>query len=408
MGKFVTGPKILWKVIVRELHQLVSRPIYLFSIVIAPLLSYAFFLSLMDNGLPEELPTAIVDLDHSATSRNLTRQFTTVSSLSITTEYTSFTEARKAMQKSEIFGFVIIPPSFEADLYANRRPEISYYTNSAYFIPSALEFRSFKTTTTLAAAAAVQQTLLARGEYERGIMPQIQPITVDMHPLGNPWTNYSIYLNNTFLPGILEVIILLTTIFSIGSEIKHSTSREWLRTADDKISLAITGKLLPQTILFYYGALCQSLLYGYFQFPPAKRHLAYAGRHAAICHGVAGIEYFFHLHCPFPTYRIEYRRTFRRRIILADGIFIPGRSHVPGIPPAYRYSASTPLFHYIRRSGSQRCSFLLQPYALHGAVYIYSFGSTFPASAQTSTAQANGTSPDFTTILQWKTDFSNR
>ena len=135
MGKFVTGPKILWKVIVRELHQLVSRPIYLFSIVIAPLLSYAFFLSLMDNGLPEELPTAVVDLDHSATSRNLTRQFTTVSSLSITTEYTSFTEARKAMQKSEIFGFVIIPPSFEADLYANRRPEISYSRRRQHLQP---------------------------------------------------------------------------------------------------------------------------------------------------------------------------------------------------------------------------------------------------------------------------------
>ena len=66
-----------------------------------------------------------------------------------------------------------------------------------------------------------------------------------------------------------------------------------------------------------------------FSIPAAKRHLAHAGRHAAICHGVAGIEYFFHLHCPFPTYRIEYRRTFRRRIILADGIFIPGRSHLP-------------------------------------------------------------------------------
>ena len=344
----------------------------------------------MDNGLPEELPTAVVDLDHSATSRNLTRQFTTVSSLSITTEYTSFTEARKAMQKSEIFGFVIIPPSFEADLYANRRPEISYYTNSAYFIPSALEFRSFKTTTTLAAAAAVQQTLLARGEYERDIMPQIQPITVDMHPLGNPWTNYSIYLNNTFLPGILEVIILLTTIFSIGSEIKHSTSREWLRTADDNILLAITGKLLPQTILFFImGALCQSLLYGYFQFPLQNGIWPMLAAMLLFVMALQGLSIFFICIAPSPTYRIEYRRTFRRRIILADGIFIPGRSHVPGIPPAYRYSASTPLFHYIRRSGSQRCSFLLQPYALHGAVYIYSFGSTFPASAQTSTAQAS-------------------
>ena len=223
MGTFTTGPKILWQVIVRELHQLVSRPIYLFSIVIAPLISYAFFLSLMANGLPEELPTAVVDLDHSATSRNLTRQFTTVSSLAITTEYASFYEARKAMQKGEIFGFIIIPPSFEADIMANRQPEVSYYTTDAFLIPGALEFRSFKTTTTLAAAAAVQQTLLARGEYERDILPQIQPITVDMHPLGNPWISYSIYLNNTFLPGVLGVIILLTTIFSIGSEIKRPT-----------------------------------------------------------------------------------------------------------------------------------------------------------------------------------------
>ena len=218
MGTFATGPKILWQVIVRELHQLVSRPIYLFSIVIAPLVSYVFFLSLMAGGLPEELPTAVIDLDHSATSRNLTRQFTTVSSLAVTTEYTSFSEAREAMQKGQIFGFIIIPPDFEADLMANRRPELSYYTTNAYLIPGALEFRSFKTTTTLAAAAAVQQTLLARGEYERDILPQIQPITVDMHPLGNPWISYSVYLNNTFLPGVLGVIILLTTIFSIGSE----------------------------------------------------------------------------------------------------------------------------------------------------------------------------------------------
>lgn len=268
MGTFATGPKILWQVIVRELHQLVSRPIYLFSIVIAPLVSYVFFLSLMAGGLPEELPTAVIDLDHSATSRNLTRQFTTVSSLAVTTEYASFSEAREAMQKGQIFGFVIIPPDFEADLMANRRPELSYYTTNAYLIPGALEYRSFKTTTTLAAAAAVQQTLLARGEYERDILPQIQPITVDMHPLGNPWISYSVYLNNTFLPGVLGVIILLTTIFSIGSEIKHATSREWLRTADDNILLAVTGKLLPQTLLFFImGAFCLSLLYGYFHFP---------------------------------------------------------------------------------------------------------------------------------------------
>ena len=325
----------------------------------------------MDNGLPEELPTAVVDLDHSATSRNLTRQFTTVSSLSITTEYTSFTEARKAMQKSEIFGFVIIPPSFEADLYANRRPEISYYTNSAYFIPSALEFRSFKTTTTLAAAAAVQQTLLARGEYERDIMPQIQPITVDMHPLGNPWTNYSIYLNNTFLPGILEVIILLTTIFSIGSEIKHSTSREWLRTADDNILLAITGKLLPQTILFFImGALCQSLLYGYFQFPLQNGIWPMLAAMLLFVMALQGLSIFFI--CIAPSLRIA---------LSIGGLFGVVSFSLTGF--SFPAEAMYPAFHLLTDILPLRHYFIIYAdQALNG-------GSTFPASAQTSTAQAS-------------------
>ena len=268
MEKEATVFGTLRKLMRREWHALVSRPLYWIIMICAPLFCYVFFLSLMNNGLPEKLPTAVIDLDHSATSRNLTRQLATYQTLDITTQYVSFAEARQAMQQGKLFGFLVIPESFEADLYTNRQPQIPYFTTSVYFIPSALIYKSFTTMTTLAAGAAVQQTLLAKGEYERDIMPQIQPITVDMHALGNPWTNYSIYLNNTFLPGILEVLILLITIFSIGSEIKEGTSREWLNTANNNILLAIIGKLLPQTLIFFImGLFCQSLLYGYCGFP---------------------------------------------------------------------------------------------------------------------------------------------
>ena len=268
MGNFTTGFGVIWKVACREWRRLVSRPVYIFVMICAPLLSFAFFLTLLDNGLPEELPTAVVDLDHSATSRNLTRQLTVFQTLDITTQYTGFTDARRAMQRGEILGFIVIPESFEADLYANRQPQIPYFTTSVYFIPNALIYKSLTTMTTLAAGAAVQQTLLAQGAYERDIMPQLQPITVDMHALGNPWTSYSIYLNNTFLPGILGLLILLTTIFSIGTETKYGTAREWLDTAHGNILLAVVGKLLPQTVIFFaIGLLCQSLLYGYCGFP---------------------------------------------------------------------------------------------------------------------------------------------
>lgn len=189
-------------------------------------------------------------------------------SVDVAYKLNSFTEARELMQAGDIFGFLIIPEDFEAKAIAGRQPEISFYTNDAYYIPASLLYKSFKTMSVLASGAVVRQVLLSAGAEESQIMAKLQPIATDMHALGNPWISYSVYLNNSFLPGLLQLMILLVTVFSIGSEMKRATSREWLRTADDSIIIAITGKLIPQTIIFFsMGLLYLSLLYGYLHFP---------------------------------------------------------------------------------------------------------------------------------------------
>lgn len=263
-----TEGKVIWRVMVREMRQLASRPIYILCLIVAPLISYIFLLTLMDEGLPNSLPTAVVDLDHSPASRNFIRQLNSMSLTHVNILPNSYTEARIALQQGKIYGFLVIPEGFEAKAMAGRQPEISFYTNNAYYIPGSLLYKGFKTMSVLASGAIVQQTLLAQGDYDYEIMPQLLPVNTDMHGLGNPWLNYSVYLNNTFIPGMLQLLILLTTVFTIGIEIKHGTSRQWLRTADNSIILAMTGKLLPQTIIFFIvGALCQSMLYGYWHFP---------------------------------------------------------------------------------------------------------------------------------------------
>ena len=50
----------------RECHRLVSRPLYLLCMVIAPKFCYIFFTTLMDSGLPTNMPVGAVDLDNSA------------------------------------------------------------------------------------------------------------------------------------------------------------------------------------------------------------------------------------------------------------------------------------------------------------------------------------------------------
>ena len=255
-------------VVKREMRRWVSRPLYILCIVFLPLFGYLFFLTLMDEGLPRRLPAGVVDLDRTPTSRNFIRQLNSFSETHIVLAANSYTEARKAVQAGEIYGFVVIPEDFEAKALSGRRPELTFYTNNIYFIPGALLFKDFKTMSVLASGAVVQQTMLAKGAYEYQMSPQLQPIVTDMHSLGNPWISYAIYLCNSFLPGLLQLMVLLVTVFSIGSEIKHQTSREWLRTGQGSITVALSGKLMPQTVLFtIMGLFCQTLLYGYWHFP---------------------------------------------------------------------------------------------------------------------------------------------
>jgi ABC-2 type transport system permease protein len=99
-------------------------------------------------------------------------------------------------------------------------------------------------------------------------MAQIQPVVIDTNAIGNPWLNYSVYLNNTILPGILALLIMCITAYSIGIEIKEKTAKEWLFLGKFSITRSIVGKLIPQTILFFIvGLLLFTTLYIVMRFP---------------------------------------------------------------------------------------------------------------------------------------------
>ena len=252
----------------RECVRIASKPIYLFTMVIAPIISLIFFLSLMQNGLPTNLPIAVVDRDNSSTSRTLIRQLDAFEQTQVSMLTPSFAEARKELQKGTVYGIFYIPEDFEQLTSTGKQPKLSYYTNGAYLIAGSLLFRDMKTIATLANASVGLQTDTAKGMTEEAIMGQLQPIVIDTHAIGNPWLNYSVYLNNTILPGILQLVIFMVTVFSIGSEIKQGTARRWLSMGHQSLWVSIVGKLLPHTVIFtLMGFLFCAVLYGFNAFP---------------------------------------------------------------------------------------------------------------------------------------------
>ena len=92
----------LWQVMQRECRRLVSRPLYLFCMVIAPLFCYLFFTTLMDSGLPQNLPAGVVDMDDSSTSRNIVRNLDAFSQTGVIAHYSNVTDARIAVQEGKI------------------------------------------------------------------------------------------------------------------------------------------------------------------------------------------------------------------------------------------------------------------------------------------------------------------
>ena len=99
----------------RELSRLGSRPIYLFGMVLVPILTAIFFLGLLDEGLPEHVPTGVVDLDHSPMSRSVTRSLNALQVITLTEEAESYGDAMKMVREGRVFGFFVIPENFEKD-----------------------------------------------------------------------------------------------------------------------------------------------------------------------------------------------------------------------------------------------------------------------------------------------------
>ncbi|MCH5223171.1 MAG: ABC transporter permease [Muribaculaceae bacterium] len=237
-------------IFVRSVLQLVRRPIYWVAFFILPLFCFMFLTSLMEDGLPSKVPAAMIDKDGSAISRKLTQNLGGMQMVDLVDDCNSYTEARKLMQQGDIFGFFLIPENFERDLLSGRKPVITFYTNMTYFVPASILFKTFKTTALYTKAGVALTVLESVGASPREVTPLLLPINIQSRGIHNPGLNYAVYLCNSFLPGVLELMIFLVTCFSLGQEIKYGTSVKLLAMADGSIIKALAAKLLPQTIIW--------------------------------------------------------------------------------------------------------------------------------------------------------------
>lgn len=245
-------------VIRREIRRLSTDKIYLLCTIVFPILITVYFTSMMDQGIPEEMPVGVVDMDNTTTTRKLERLLDAFQTTKITEHYSDVAAARKAMQHGDIYGFIYFPKGTTDQLLASRQPKISFYYSYTSLTAGALIFRDLKTISTLGSASVGSATMRAKGYTNKQISSFLQPIVIDLHPLSNPWTNYNVYLSTMLIPGCILLFVFLVTAYNIGSELKEGTAQQWLKEANGNIWIALLGKTMPLTIVYlmvFYGYL---------------------------------------------------------------------------------------------------------------------------------------------------------
>ena len=239
-----------WAVVLREMSQIRAHSRYALAMIVLPLVSFALTWGLFSNQYPQDLPIAVIDLDHSFFSRTVIRAIDATSVIEVTFQVSDPAQARDLMLRGSIYAMVVLPHGLEKDILRGSGASVIGYTNTQILLPGSIISSSLSAAVATVSAGINFQSRLRRGEMEEAAMAHLEPVTLDRHVLFNPQFNYMYFLAAALCPTFFQIFILMTAVMAMGGEFKNSTARKWLETAGGSVWTAVAGKLAVYFISF--------------------------------------------------------------------------------------------------------------------------------------------------------------
>jgi ABC-2 type transport system permease protein len=247
---------------------MLRHKIYLLVTLLLPLLSFFLFVSIFEKGVARDLPVAVVDHDNSALSRQFIRSLDGTSEIHISHEATSLNEGKELIQHWKCSGLLFIGKDFEKKSFRGEAPGVVLYTNNINLSTASTISKAVKLTAGTLGTRMKVALRTQKGEMVPQAIQGSQPVKLNTHVLYNPYVSYFIFMVSALLPLMLQMFVLLTTIYAIGIELKQHTAGHWMKLAKHNSWIAVTGKLLPYTVLFScLGIFMNILTFNYLKIP---------------------------------------------------------------------------------------------------------------------------------------------
>ena len=242
-----------WRVAEREWRWLFGDRVALLLIFGVPLFAFVVLTTVFSHPVIRDLGVTVVDEDRSDASRALVEYVAASPSLHIVDRAGTLSTAARDMRSGKAISSIYIPPDFERDLKAERRPQVVGFYNQQFLTPSGIASAGLGDGLSAAAAAA------APAKRSAPTAASIGTLTSETIALVNPAKNYAQFLLRALLPMIIHVVIALAAGYSVGSEFRRRDARAWLESAGGNPILALVGKLAPLFAIFVLMMLAETL-----------------------------------------------------------------------------------------------------------------------------------------------------
>lgn len=263
--------KRLWKVAFAEWKLMYTDPAAVLLLVVAGVLYAFYYPTPYINQTVSKVPVAVVDLDNTAMSRELTRMATAAQQIEVKAVYADRREAEESMSRDEIYGFMVIPEDMEKNIRNHEQVSVNIFTHGAYVMLHGAIGTAFSTCAlTLGATNKVKQIALGKQVPSAKAIAMRDPIPISIQTLYNSSGSYSNYV----VPSVLVVILqqsLIIGICVLGGSRAHRRFRKKFRNSpveNETILYRYFGRSLAyflhycSFILFYH-----CIIYNLFDFP---------------------------------------------------------------------------------------------------------------------------------------------
>jgi len=159
-----------------------------------------------------DVPVVVIDQDNSTASRTLVREMDVTDLVDVTMSAPDMETARDAFYRRDVYGIVVIPAGFEADILASRPAPVAAYSDGSYLLIYSNVMRAVATVAGTMGAQVNYARLTAQGIDDSTARTMLSPVTVTNVSVFNPQGGYASYV----IPAAFVLILQQTLLMGIG------------------------------------------------------------------------------------------------------------------------------------------------------------------------------------------------